>query len=457
MGKRIFLLTCLILLPACVFSSSQSPISAKKDIYFNQAQVNALVAAGRFEQASQLFYTHQSMYGSKNELLYLLDRAYVLQLAKKYDESSRYFEQAKNTIDQLYTKSVSNMASTWMVNDNLAPYRAEAFEQILVNVLQGLNYLARENILEALVEARDGDQKLSLLCDLYCHEKNIYSEDGFARFIFGLMYESKNNRQDINDAVISYKKALRAYENDFYRTASRGAPQILKENLLAASQYLGQADFQNYQKNFWGAPFSPLQEKMRKAEIYIIHFNGLSPVKHATTIVVPLLSGMTQMAFPQYAPRYYEIQSSEFIAVKSDGQKFSAITEVGADLEKIAQQSLDGRKAWLYAKAALRPLGKYTAESHVAQRVEKRHGELAGWAIKGVSSLYNLYSEQADVRSWQTLPAQIRIARVIVEPGQYHIRLTCFNSGRQMLEEVDLGGVVVNTGQKKFILVRTVK
>ena len=457
MGKRIILFVCLILFSSCASSPKHAKKAAQQNVYFNQAQVNALVASGRFERASQLFSTHQSMYGSKNELLYLMDRAYTLQLAGKYDESIRYFEQAKNKIDALYTRSVSNIASTWMVNDNLAPYRGEAFEHILVNVLQGLNYLTLGDLTEALVEARDADRKFQVLCDLYCHQKNIYSEDGFARMLFGIMYESQQERQDVNDALISYKKALQAYENGFYKTAARGVPRLLKENALAVAQYLGFPEFRNLQQKFNDVAFVPFQEKSQKGEIYLIHFNGLSPLKHATNVAVPLPDGVVQLAFPQYDPRDYEIRSSELVAVKSNGQKFSAGTEVAADVEAIAKRSLEGRKAWLYTKAALRPLGKYAVESRAAQRTEEEHGELAGWVVRGASSLYNLYSEQADVRSWQTLPAEIRIGRVIVAPGKYRVQVKALDADQNILQEEDVGEVELKAGDKKFILIRTIK
>src|SRR3990167_3764932 len=95
MGKRIILFVCLILFSSCASSPKHAKKAAQQNVYFNQAQVNVLGASGRVERANQFFSTHQSMYDSKNELLYLMDRAYPLQLAGKCDESIRYFEKAR--------------------------------------------------------------------------------------------------------------------------------------------------------------------------------------------------------------------------------------------------------------------------------------------------------------------------------------------------------------------------
>ena len=67
--------------------------------------------------------------------------------------------------------------------------------------------------------------------------------------------------------------------------------------------------------------------------------------------------------------------------------------------------------------------------------------------MKYVGSIYNLVSERADLRSWQTLPAHIHIARLFVEPGEYALVV-----GRE-----DLGMVRLAAGEKKFFVVRTAR
>src|SRR3989338_6376675 len=100
----------LFIIVLLLASCSSSP--KKKIAYFNQATINALVAAGQFKKAVQTFNTGTEVYGPKSRLLYLLDKAYVLHLAKDYKESIRYFTFVENRIDELYTKSVTNIAST---------------------------------------------------------------------------------------------------------------------------------------------------------------------------------------------------------------------------------------------------------------------------------------------------------------------------------------------------------
>jgi len=411
-----------------------------------------------FDRAAEILNTQVQSYGPKNELLYLMDKAYVLHMTGHYQESINFFEKAKRKYDALYTKSLSNIAATWIINDNTSPYRGEDFEHVLVHIFQALNYAAIDNVPEAVVEARAVDQKLSLINNLYKpDQKNVYREDAFARFIMGVIFEATNDQQDLNDAYISYKKALQIYQRDYQNNYKTAPPLILIENLLAAAEYFDRGEFISLRKKFPGISYPLLNEKKQKAEIFLIQYNGLSPIKHPSIIPIPLPGSITQLAFPKYDTRYYEIKSSTLTAVKDTDQPFETMTELGEDIEAIAQQSLANRKVRIYAKAIARPALKYLAERKVARKAQERHGEIAAIAVTGLSIWYNLYTEQADLRCWQTLPAQIRIGRLIVEPGSYALSLQNFNEENVPIDQNDLGKVTLQAGEKKFIIVRTVR
>jgi len=411
-----------------------------------------------FAEAVNVLNTKNQSYGPKNELLYLMDKAYVLHITGHYQESIDLFEKAQRKFDTLYTKSLRNIAATWIINDNIAPYRGEDFEHVLVNIFQAINYAAIGNLPEALVEARDVDLKLNRINDLYKPgQKNVYREDAFARLLMGILYEAANDQEDLNDAFISYKKALKIYERDYQHNYKTAVPIVLIENLLAAAEYFDAQAFQDYRKRFPDVLFARLNEKKQKAEVYLIQYNGLSPIKHPAIIPIPLPETVTQLAFPTYDTRYYEITSSTFQAVATTPKESKIQTELGQDIEAIARQSLANRKMRIYAKALARPAAKYLAERKLIRKTEERHGDIAAIAISGLSIWYNLYTEQADLRSWQTLPAQIRIARLIVEPSDYELSLSNFNAENILIDENNLGTVSLKAGEKKFIIIRTVR
>lgn len=410
-----------------------------------QPQINSLVVARQFDSALKLLDNNKNSYGERNRLLYLLDYGAVLHYAKRYQESTTAFEEAKRVYDELYTVSLTNEGGTWLINDNVSPYRGEDFERVMVNIYQAMNFVMMGNIDEALVEARDVDLKLSLINGPYNpDQKNIYKEDAFARLWMGILYEAAGGFSNVNDAYISYKKAVEVYSKDYLPNYNLSMPRILKENILAAAEAMGDGGVDKYRSQFRDVPYVSLKEKSQKCEVYLIHYNGLSPIKHETAIPVPLPGGyVTALAFPQYDTRVFDTESG-VLKLKGNSQSIQQETEVVEDIGAIAVRNLKNRQRRVIAKAVLRAGGKYLLELVGESAIEEHHGNTPGW-FKYLSNLYNLTSQQPDLRSWQTLPDQIRMARVIVEPGDYDV---FFNNE-------SLGKLHAQAGTKKFFTVRT--
>ena len=81
-------------------------------------------------------------------------------------------------------------------------------------------------------------------------------------------------------------------------------------------------------------------------------------------------------------------------------------------------------------------------------------GDGAAYGFDFLSSLYNLSTERADLRSWQTLPAQIRVARLLLEPGEYEFFVQTYTDNNRFLNKVSLGKGNLKAGEKKFFVFR---
>lgn len=413
-----------------------------------QPQVNSLVVAERFNHALRVLEEHQESYGKNNRLLYLLDYGTVLHISGDYGESIKVFEEAKSLYDQLFTVSVTGQLKTWLINDYYAPYRGEDFERVMINVFQALNFVMMGNINEALVEARNVDETLERINQQYKPaEKNQYKEDAFARLLMGIIYEHKGSYEAINDAHISYKRSVETYEVDYHGNYGMDIPKVLKENILATAQWMGEGEYKVYQKKFPDVSFVGLKEKQELAEVYVFYYYGLSPIKHQVSIPIPLPNGFfTRLAFPHYDRRRSRTEPGTVKAVHKESQtEVTAQTQEVEDIASIAAQALDNRKARVLAKAVLRSGGKVVVEDQMENRLRGRFGDTTADVFRYVASLYNISSEQADLRSWQTLPAQIRIARLWLKPGVYELHL----------DGLFLGSVEMKKGAKEYFIVRT--
>ena len=143
-----------------------------QDKSYDLSRKGHLDAAVDFIDASSLASS------SKDRLLYLMERGTLLHLQGAYEESNVDFEAADRLTEELYTKSLSAGALSFIVNDGVVAYSGSDYESVYLNYFKALNYLALGELEEAGVEARRVDEKLRYFSDLY-EEKTVFREDGF--------------------------------------------------------------------------------------------------------------------------------------------------------------------------------------------------------------------------------------------------------------------------------------
>ena len=90
-------------------------------------------------------------------------------------------------------------------------------------------------------------------------------------------------------------------------------------------------------------------------------------------------------------------------------------------LGPIEIENLEDRVARITAKAIVRATAKYLA-AHEIRKIAKENKLLQIITDLG-TNLFSVLSEQADKRSWRTLPGQIHTARFAVPPGSYTIEV----------------------------------
>ncbi len=424
-----------------------------------EAKLDDLVARGNIKEASVFLESQKKSYGKNQELLYLFDHGYINHIQGECKQSIISFADAKKLYDQLYTKSISRTLASWVTNDYALEYRGEDFERVMVNVFQSLNYILLDDLQGALVEARQADEVLKLINSRYDEKsKNVYKEDAFCRLLTGIIYEASLNNKGYNDAYIAYNKAKDIYEEDYAKNYSVRVPLFLKENLLSAADFMGQDVLVQYKNKYPDVRFVSLKEKQKKAEVYLIQYNGFSPVKEEIDIPIPLPEGyIMNLAFPRYEKRQYSVVRSEFVAQLSDSVSIKIPTELVQDITAIAVLNLENRRGRTIAKVLAQAAGKYFSERAIEEQIAQGAGNDAAVGFKVLSSLYNIFTNRADLRSWSTLPGEIRVARLLLDPGVYNLKLLNFDSNANQVEKVDIANINLTAGQKKFFLVRTAK
>ena len=416
-------------------------------------RLHALAGQAKFAEAATLVEASRSDYGDRNEVLYNLDRGVFHHYAGNYAASNRAFELAEQRIDDLYTESLAGHVGAFLINDNTLPYRGEDFEGVMINIYRALNYIQLGNVDEALVEARKVNEKLLFINRQYEPDKqNVYSEDAFARMLMGVFYEIGGTRDDINDAFISNRLAVKAYEQNFAQLYGVTLPTVLKSNLVTTADFMGENDFALAKQRFPQVEALRLSEKGKLGQLFFIHFAGRGPVKVESSITAFMPNGrLFKIAFPQYRSNFYLIHSSRILVegvAKAD-------LEVAEPVGPIAIKNLENRKGRIAAKAIARATTKYVAALALEQQARKRGGDLAGLVARAAGSVFTFVTEKADLRAWQTLPDKILVGRVSLKPGTYQVAVQFLSSGGGVFQTRQLGTIEVKAGTTKFFILHS--
>ncbi|MCD6413563.1 MAG: hypothetical protein J7L54_05410 [Elusimicrobia bacterium] len=458
--KKIAVFALIVLLGGC----TPPDIYIRLNSYLSRGDINAAIAEIEADKTK--------LYPKKNALLYFLDFGLLNHLAGNYKTSNKSFEKAKRLADEYFTKSISKEATTLLINEATRPYYGEDFERALIYLFKALNYACMEKDEDALVEARQLNHFLKTLETKYGH-KNRYKEDAFARYISAMLYESAGN---FNDALIEYKKSIRAFEK--YRGFFGPPPADLIRSAIACSTKLG-----IYEDAQWLRKKYKLKGKLNRTEIVLIHLNGPAPEKinhfieisfgdgwayvenvkargkEASNIEEARAAGRAisakktfRVAFPQYIQPEYACAGAE---IEVAGKKGKWRTRKISDIFSIARKTLKDRIARIKARAIARAWIKAVLAKKAEEKTAKRRGELTGLLVGGALRAIGSATETADLRRWGTLPAEIDVARIPVKPGKHSLRIYFKDKNGNIISQKVLNDISVRKNKKTFVTVRT--
>jgi hypothetical protein len=415
--------------------------------------VEEQVSTGQYLAAVQQIRANKSSYGDKASVLYKLDLGLMYHYAGQPDSSSRWFFEAEREMDDLYTKSISLAAASMILNDNILPYDGEDFEKVLVNVFLALNYAAKGEPDEALVEARKVDEKLRVLSRAY-EGKNVYQEDAFIRYLMGVLYES---RGEVNDAFISYRKAHQIYEV-YTREYGTPAPSFLLDDLVRTATMLGFADEAEHFRAIGGHAFDP--RSAGQGSILVLVYAGKGPIKeeYSPTVSVADDKGILhtfRIALPRFVARTSPGRRYDVTVSGGEGSRPVMRTEVAEDVTAIAAKSLADRIAMLYLKSGGRAVLKFLASEAAKNEIKKKTNDDTVLNFLGslAVDLAVGATERADVRTWRTLPGEFQVTRFMLPPGSYGVRVAS-TDGRY---ELPSDTIAVRAGQTGIVIVDDVR
>ena len=385
----------------------------------------------------------------RDRFLYHAQRGHLLHLAGDFEASNREFEAAVAVSDELDPWSVTETLTDYSFNETVKAYSGEDYERAYLHYYMALNYLKMDDPQGALVECRRLDEEFRKL-DARYEDDGRYQEDGFIRYLSGLIYESMGHR---DDARVDFRLAVRAYEGEWGHEMHLPTPPGLE----------------------WS-----VERSGPRTEIVVVIESGWAPYKIEKSVEVPIhralvpeelrgrtnLAALVKVAYPEFvSPSGAGVPFRAGVADSSGGFAFTEAAERLQDLDALARWVLKRRTPAIVLRSTLRATAKQVAFALAKHEVEEARDKdsdkkpvaflegdgsiwkaIFGWLFENLGTRLVAETEQADTRSWVLLPAEIWMARIPVQPGEYEVMVQALDGS----EPISLGRVSLAQGEKVF-------
>ncbi|HET8933067.1 MAG TPA: hypothetical protein VFN67_06505, partial [Polyangiales bacterium] len=205
------------------------------------------------------------------KVLYLLERSVALQSVSDYALSSRDLEIADKQVEVLdFTHSTLDDISKFMFSDDSGPYQSPAYEKLMINTLNMINYLARGDLNGSRVEARRLATMQQFINDSDPKHAGVGATGSY---LAGFTFEKS---REPSEALHFYDEAL---QHNRYQTLVEPVAQLAKLDSYRTEQI---------KQILAQAPKDAPEPAADTAEILIIVGYGRVPAKIAERIPIGL-------------------------------------------------------------------------------------------------------------------------------------------------------------------------
>jgi len=409
---------------------------------------------GNIREAAAVLDQNKKAARSKTRFLYYANKGVVEHLLGNYKESNNWLEQAY-LFGEDYQENYLNFAASYFLNPNLIVYPGEDHEHLMLLYYKVLNYLKMDNFEAALVECRRLNQRLYELGDKYASEGK-FQRDAFVHSLMGIVYDASG---DYNNAFVAYRNSLEIYQGEYSEMFGLKVPEQLKRDIIRTGTLAGFPEEVNKYEDQFGLTYNP--GTLGGGELIFFWHNGLAPVKDEWSINFVVVEGVggqvffqneelglnfpfyydesdkedgsitdlkgLRVAFPKYVERVPYFLSAD---LRVDDKYYQL--EKAEDVNAIAFKTLEQRMLEELGKGLLRVAIKKTVERQV-----RKEEETLGFLI----GVVNFVSEQADTRSWQTMPHSIHYSRIPLKKGENEVTLYAEGPGSESSRQFFFKGI----------------
>jgi len=374
---------------------------------------------------------------SGDSLIWTLEHAAAARANRDLQASISEFARAHEAIEVFESEpdvKLIEEASAIFTNQSYIPYKGYNYDKIMIGAYQALNYMELKDFDNAAVELKRLEN-----FQRNAEQLNQSRIDREANALKEANAKNKNGGYDASKTLsdpAAQRKLHEVYGDDYIANTSEMEAKLLYVNPFAywlsgvffmnkaedSSDKNRAADFFRLASDMLGNKSEFILSDLKVAEdfangtiqnppniTYVIYETGMAPIRKQIRIDLPLY--IIQGDIPHISINFPYLKKEDSFAPTLNIATADSVvkTELLADMDAIVRREFNDLLPSIITKSIISTAVKAGAQYGVKQAAGNGW---AGLATNVAFSVYQATMNDADLRTWTTLPKQIQIARI---------------------------------------------
>jgi len=416
--------------------------------------------------AAQISAEVEKRGNSKDAIVWRLEQGAILRAAGQLEDSNKAFDKAEEEINKFEEKAkvkISRESLAIVTNLTNLPYEGFAYDKIMMNTYKALNYLELGDYEKARIELNRAYERQKDAVHINSKRIEKAQEEGKKQNLHVNMQAVNNDERFKNQFSNHYTdlNQLKAYA-DYVNPAT-----VYLDGLFFMTQATGNSDLERSRNSFERVlgmigenkfirqDLEIVQQVVNGQQIpattYVFFETGQAPERDRIRIDLPLFlitPGVPYVgaAFPKL--RYKDNYASTLNVLYG---RTTEPTLLLASMDSVIAREFKNELPVIITKTLIASAIKASATYGAYTGVTKggKNNAEAGLAVLIAGAIYQVAANQADLRTWTTLPKEFQFCR-FPTPADRKIELGLPFSGYKL-------PVRINEGLVNVVWVKSVK
>jgi hypothetical protein len=472
-------------LAGCAFvrNTARSYVTTPAGLEVGEAALRESLEAGRADSMWALLALGGER-GPSDDLLRLMYQGLIGYYAGSYEASAAALDRAYALAEDRYTNSATRGAASLLTSDLALQYEPGHTERLLIHYYAMLDYLRRDSLEGAAVEAR----RLSHQLERFDEQRDSVDVPTRAllRYLAGTVFEAagegtdaevayRNARALAGDSAFSVTSMLPSPPSPRPRGRARPVAEAPTGDVVVIIEH-GFVAHRVHQGFSVGLRRDEVEGFARDEK----HETDSTAWRVAARAAAHVLGRADDGLWVRVGPETRHHHRADFDLDDGDAGTYLAVSWPGyrrprhvapaprvvgpegrvasvamlANVSDAVAGDFRRERAQILARSIARAAAKQALAKAAEGGAKKSRGEEAGWLAKWGVNAVGALLERADVRSWHLLPGEIGIARLRLPVGRHTLSLDAGGDLGQRVAHASLGEVDVRPGELRFLTTR---